>query len=77
MSRFLSHEMQIIITVLIVLAILFYLVKIVRRYGVTGKVSKGMFIGLICGSLLGYFFFNPVILAFLGMILGTTYVRKC
>ena len=76
MSRFLSHEMQIIITVLIVLAMLFYLVKIVRRYGVTGKVSKGMFIGLICGSLLGYYFFHPVILIFLGMILGTIYVRK-
>lgn len=75
MSRFLNYEMQIIITVLIVLAMFFYLVKIVRRYGVASKVSKGMFISLICGSLLGYFFFNPVILAFLGMILGTIYLR--
>ena len=76
MSRFLCHEMQIIITVLIILAMLFYVVKIVRRYGIRDKVSKGMFIGLICGSLLGYYFFHPVILIFLGMILGTIYVRK-
>ena len=35
-----------------------------------------MFTGLIAGSLVGYYFLNPVICAFVGMVLCAGYAEK-
>ena len=39
-------------------------------------VFASMFIGFIIGSLVGYYFLNSVICAFVGMVLCTGYAEK-
>ncbi len=71
-----NNEMQAIITVLIVLAMVLLGIRTIKKYGIKSKNSVNMFIGLIVGSCIGYYIFNSVICAFVGMILCTGYAEK-
>ncbi len=71
-----ENEMQAVITVLIVLAMVLLGIRTVRKYGIRSKNSASMLIGLIVGSLVGYYFLNSVICAFAGMVLCTGYAEK-
>ena len=70
------NEIQAVITVLIVLAMVLLGIRTVRKYGINSRISAGMFSGLIAGSLVGYYFLNPVICAFVGMVLCAGYAEK-
>lgn len=70
------NEIQAVITVLIVLAMALLGIRTVRKYGIKSRNSAGMFTGLIAGSLVGYYFLNPVICAFVGMVLCAGYAEK-
>ena len=71
-----ENEMQAVITVLIVLAMVLLGIRTVRKYGIRSKNSASMLIGLIVGSLVGYYFLNSVICAFAGMVLCTVDAEK-
>lgn len=71
-----GNEIQAIITVLIVLAMVLLGVRTVKKYGIKSKNSMSMFMGLIIGSLIGYYFLNSVICAFIGMVLCAGYAEK-
>lgn len=71
-----NNEIQAVITVLIVLAMALLGIRTIKKYGLRSKNSTSMFIGLIIGSLVGYYFLNSVICAFVGMILCMGYVKK-
>ena len=70
------NEIQAVITVLIVLAMALLGIRTVRKYGIKSRNSAVMFIGLLVGSLVGYYFLNPVICAFVGMVLCAGYAEK-
>ena len=71
-----SNEIQTVITVLIVLAMVLLGIRTIKKYGIKSKNSASMFIGFIIGSLVGYYFLNSVICAFVGMVLCTGYAEK-
>ena len=51
-------------------------IRAIKKYGLKSKNSTSMFIGLMIGSLVGYYFLNSVICAFVGMIVCTGYAKK-
>ena len=59
-----SNEIQTVITVLIVLAMVLLGIRTIKKYGIKSKNSASMFMGLMIGSLVGYYFLNSVICAF-------------
>lgn len=71
-----NNEIQAVITVLIILAMALLGIKTIKKYGLKSKNSTSMFIGLMIGSLVGYYFLNSVICAFVGMIVCTGYAKK-
>lgn len=71
-----NNEIQAVITVLIILAIALLGIRTIKKYGLKSKNSTSMFIGLMIGSLVGYYFLNSIICAFVGMIVCTGYAKK-
>lgn len=71
-----NNEIKAVITILIVLSMVFLGIRTIKKYGVKSKNFASMFIGFIIGSLVGYYFLNSVICAFVGMILFTGYTEK-
>ena len=71
-----NNEIQAVITVLIILAMALLGIRTIKKYGLKSKNSTSMFIGLMIGSLAGYYFLNSVICAFVGMIVCTGYAKK-
>ena len=70
------YAMQTVITILIVFAMVLLGIRTIKNYGIKSKNSASMFIGFIIGSLVGYYFLNSVICAFVGMVLCTGYAEK-
>ena len=60
-----SNEIQTVITILIVFAMVLLGIRTIKNYGIKSKNSASMFIG-----------FNSVICAFVGMVLCTGYAKK-
>ena len=53
-----SNEIQTVITILIVFAMVLLGIRTIKNYGIKSKNSASMFIGFIIGSLVGYYFLN-------------------
>ena len=66
-----SNEIQTVITILIVFAMVLLGIRTIKNYGIKSKNSASMI-----GSLVGYYFLNSVICAFVGMVLCTGYAEK-
>ena len=72
-----SNEIQTVITILIVFAMVLLGIRTIKNYGIKKlKIVRVCFIGFIIGSLVGYYFLNSVICAFVGMVLCTGYAEK-
>ena len=70
-----SNEIQTVITILIVFAMVLLGIRTIKNYGIKSKNSASMFIGFIIGSLVGYYFLNSVICAFVGMLCKAVSLR--
>jgi hypothetical protein len=72
----LSNKIQTVITILIVFVMMLLSIRTIKKYVIKSKNSASMFIGFIIGSLVGYYFLNSVICAFVGIVLCTGYAKK-